>query len=244
MLNKYEWLIMEGRCNVPKANYCRKCKAEVPSGESCPYCGGKLTQTGERISFGSVITPVRDWFAWNGLLRLGLTPLAIICVIVPVAELISGGINGFAALIGSGFLWTVLCALALMLLAILVLLILQGREHVHYVIDKDGVRALCYLIEPRIWQLYARFITPAAVSALAQSGDNLEGFTLVRRISLPWSEIRRLRFWREDVTLLFYRPSFWLALAMRCPPDDFALAEAYARKKLKRFKNASIPPEK
>ena len=57
---------------MPLANYCRKCKAEVPVGESCPYCGAKLTKTGERLSFGVSRAPWRDWFSWNRLLRVGL----------------------------------------------------------------------------------------------------------------------------------------------------------------------------
>ena len=36
---------LKGRNAMPLANYCRKCKAEVPVGESCPYCGAKLTKT-------------------------------------------------------------------------------------------------------------------------------------------------------------------------------------------------------
>ena len=48
---------------MPLVNYCRKCKAEVPLGESCSYCGGKLAATGEMISFGVVRAPVKEWFA-------------------------------------------------------------------------------------------------------------------------------------------------------------------------------------
>lgn len=226
---------------MPKANYCRKCKAEVPDGEGCPYCGGKLTRAGERISFGATAAPVRDWFAWNSLLRVALAPLALVVLAALIAELAAGGAAGAAALLRGGFAGVMLSALAVVLLLIFVVLLLQGRESVHYVLDKDGVRALCYLVEPRPWQLYARMVTPASVQALNDGEDALEGYTLVRRVAVPWVEVRRMGLWRENMTLLFYRPAFWLALAVRCPPDDFAPAEDFARKKLKRFKKVVAP---
>ena len=61
---------------------------------------------------------------------------------------------------------------------------------------------------------------------------------LVRRITLPWAEIRRVRIWREGATLLFFRPAFWQVAAVRCPYGELAAAEALVRKKLKRNKKA------
>ena len=65
---------------MPLVNYCRKCRAETPLGESCPYCGGKLAQTGEQISFGLVRRPEREWFSWNNVLRIALPVLALVFV--------------------------------------------------------------------------------------------------------------------------------------------------------------------
>jgi len=76
---------------MPLVNYCRKCKAETPLGESCPYCGGKLAQTGEQISFGLMRRPEREWFAWNGVLRIALPVLLLVFVIVVAAETAAAG---------------------------------------------------------------------------------------------------------------------------------------------------------
>ena len=71
---------------MPLVNYCKKCKAETPLGESCPYCGGKLAQTGEQISFGVMCRPEKEWFAWNNLLRIVLPVWLLVFVIVVAAE--------------------------------------------------------------------------------------------------------------------------------------------------------------
>ena len=93
---------------MPLANYCRKCKAEVPDGESCPYCGAKLTKTGERLSFGISRAPWRDWFCWNRLLRVGLPVWGISFLVISLAELCSGGTEALAGLFRRGFGLTML----------------------------------------------------------------------------------------------------------------------------------------
>lgn len=228
---------------MPLANYCRKCKAEVSTGESCPYCGGKLAQTGERVSFGETRLPVKDWFAWNNLLRVVLPVLGLTTAIALVAEAIANGTAGVVALIRQGFMGTMLAILAAALLLMLLALCLQGRENVHYILDKDGVRELTYVAAPTKAQLYARFVSSQAVQRLQSGEDTLPELTLVKRVFVGWAEIRRVRIWRENLTLLYYRPSCWLALAMRCPISDLPLAEAYTRKKVKRFKKTSMFPE-
>ena len=63
-------------------NYCRKCKREVPPGEACPFCAGKLSKTNERLSFWMGRIPVRDWFAWNQALRVALPVLGIVAALM------------------------------------------------------------------------------------------------------------------------------------------------------------------
>ena len=145
-------------------------------------------------------------------------------------------IAGAAALLKQGFFWKMVGLLALVLLACLALLCLQGTEKVHYVLDKQGVHVRVYLPKDAgVWRLYARFVTPQQVQALEDDRPPLEGLTLVRRVTLPWEAIRRVKIWREGAMLLFYRPSFWQAAALHCPMEDLDQAEEYIRKKRKRF---------
>ncbi len=230
---------------MPLVNYCKKCKAETPLGESCPYCGGKLTQTGEQISFGLMRRPVREWFAWNNLLRIVLPVWALVFVIVVAAEGAVTGAEGVVALLTGGFLRTMLSLLAAALLVIWLALKMQGMESVHVVLDKQGVQVRTYVQEGNAMALYARFLNEQAAEKLAQEDERpqLQGLVLVRRVTLPWNTISRVRIWREGCTILFFRPSIWQAAAVQTPVNELEEAEAFVRKKMKRNKKAKVLPK-
>ena len=229
---------------MPIVNYCRKCKAETPVGENCPYCGGKLAQTGEQISFGLMRRPEREWFAWNSILRIALPVWLLVLIIVVAAEGAAAGTQGVIALLTGGFLHTMMALLAALAAAIWIVLRLQGVESVHVALDKQGVQVRTYVQQGKPMALYARFMSEQSAEKLAEEDDRpgLQGLVLVRRISLPWSEIRRVRIWREGCTILFFRPAFWQAAAVRVPVNELDEVEAYVRKKMKRNKKARIEP--
>ena len=227
---------------MPLVNYCRKCKAEVALGESCQYCGGKLAQTGEQISFGVVRRPVKEWFAWNNLLRVALPVLLLVTLTVLLAEYAAAGQAGVIALVEQGFLSLMLGALVLTLGLIWLLLFLQGVENVHVVLDKQGVHIRTYLPEGNQLALAAHFTSAQTAEMLADDRPPLEGLVLVRRITLPWEAVKRVRIWQEGAVILFFRPSFWQAAAVHCPFGELSGAEAYVRKKMKKHKKVRIDP--
>lgn len=229
---------------MPLVNYCRKCKAETPLGETCPYCGGKLAQTGEQISFGLMRRVEKEWFAWNNLLRIALPVWLLVFVMVVAAEGAAAGAQGVTELLTGGFLRTMISMLALVLAGIWLVFHLQGVESVHVVLDKQGVQVRTYVQEGIPMALYARFLSETAIDRLAVEDERpeLEGLVLVRRVILPWSEIRRVRIWREGSTILFFRPSFWQAAAVHVPVNELEEAESFVRKKMKRNKKAKVLP--
>ena len=229
---------------MPLVNYCKKCKTEVPLGDSCPHCGGKLAQTGEQISFGMKRKVVREWFAWNHLLRIALPVFGLVFAIIVGAEAAAAGAEGVIALISQGFLETMLGLLALMLFGIFLLLHLQGVESVHTVIDKQGVHVRTYIADGNDLGRLARFVSQQTVERLAETDDRvpLPGLMLVHRVTLPWSEIRRVRIWKEGSAILFFRPTFWQVASIRCPMSELPEAEALIRKKLKRMKRVKVQP--
>lgn len=228
---------------MPLANYCRKCRAETPAGESCPYCGGKLTKAGERLSFGVSRAPWRDWFCWNRLLRVGLPVWALSFLLIALAEFCSGGTPALAGLFRRGFGLTMLWLLGGMLALFWALLFCQGQEKVHYLLDKDGVSAYTYVSEEvNNLALYARFLTPAQTEAMQEDEHALPGLRLVRRVILPWERMKRVKIWREGQTLLFFDPAYWQVLAVTCPVQELAEAEAWVRAKTKRFKTVLVLP--
>jgi len=229
---------------MPLVNYCKKCKTEVPLGESCPYCAGKLTQAGEQLSFGLKRRVVKDWFAWNSYLRVVLPVLGLVLGIILAAEASAEGTAGIIALFEQGFLEMMLGMLALSLLAVWLLLHMQGVESVHTVLDRQGVHVRTYIVQGNDLGLYARFMSQQTADKLAQEDDRppLNGLMLVRCVNLPWDEIRRVKLWREGGAMLFFRPALWQAAAVCCPVREWDDAEAFVRKKMKRFKKVKIHP--
>jgi len=227
---------------MPIVNYCRKCKAETPLGETCPYCGGKLAQTGEQISFGLIRVPKKDWFAWNQYLRIVLPVLLLVFVIVVATEGAVSGTQGVIDLLTGGFSRALIVLLALIVGFLWLVLHLQGAENVHVVMDKQGVHVRAYVQQGNDMALYARFLNMQTVEKLSAEDDrpSLENLVLVRKVSLSWNEICRVRIWAEDNSILFYRPSFWQAAAVRVPVEELEMAQEYVRKKLKRNKKARI----
>lgn len=235
-------LCMKGREKMPLVNYCKKCKTEVPLGDSCPYCAGKLTQSGEQISFGLKRRVVKEWFAWNGCLRIVLPVLGLVCGIILAAEASASGTAGIIALFEQGFWEMMLGMLVLSLLAIWLLLLMQGVESVHTVLDRQGVHVRTYIAQGNDLGLYARLMNRQAADKLAQEDGRapLDGLMLVRSVNLPWDEIRRVKLWREGGVMLFFRPSLWQAAAVSCPVAEWEEAEAFMRKKMKRFRKVKI----
>ena len=217
-------------------NWCKKCAAEVPPGESCPYCGAKLAKTGERLSFGGERLPVRDWFSWNAALRVVVPVLGTVLLLTVVVEALTEGARGVQTVFVEGLFGVLLAAFALILLALLLLLCLQGRECVHYVLDAHGATSDVYLREPSPLRLYARMIPPQSVAALDDSGRHVDGLTFIHGTRLLWTDVKRVRFWKEARVILLYRPRYWQVMAIACAPGEYETAEAYVRKRLARNK--------
>lgn len=228
---------------MPHANYCKKCRLETPAGETCPYCGAALTKSGQRLSFGVVRTPVKDWFCWNEFLRIGLPAIGIISLLAFISELFSGGFSSLFTLLNDGFVYTILIMLAVFLLLVFLLLILQGKEKVHYILDKDGVKCLTYMEQPSPLSLACRFLFTAEAQRLAASSYQLPGLTLVKQQIIPLDKMNRVRIWQEGGVILLYHPKWWQVLCINCPAEDMKDVEAYFRGKFARKKAVTVLPD-
>ena len=66
--------------------YCRKCKRDMPVGEICPQCGGKLGQSAVRVKWEVWHNPLTDWISWNAVARILLPAFALVAAGIPLAE--------------------------------------------------------------------------------------------------------------------------------------------------------------
>jgi len=230
---------------MPVTNYCKKCKADVSVGDVCPRCGGKLTKTGERLSFITARTLVYDWFSWNAMLRVVVPVVGVVLLVTVLIEALAEGSAGVQAVFVQGFFWTLMSALGVLLLLTFCLLLVQGQDSVRYVLDGKGAHAYTCVNQPQPLQLYARLMTPQAVDALqVEAPDEIgKGMTFIRRTDLLWAETKRARFWPETHTILLYRPRFWQTLYILCSEAEYEEAEEFVCRKLARNKTA-LPKKK
>ena len=176
------------------------------------------------------------------MLRIVVPVIGLVLAITVAIEAGAEGAAGVTEIFTRGFFWTLMAALGVLLVMIFLLLLAQGPEEARYTLDARGVHAAVYLRNPKPIRFYARLMTPRSATAL-KAEDEAEtvpdgSLCLVKRVDLPWGAVRRVRFWPETRTLLFFSPSFWQAIYIRCEEAEYAEAEALMRKRLSRNRKA------
>jgi hypothetical protein len=225
---------------MPLTQFCKKCKADVRPGDLCPRCGTRLPKTAERLVITVTRYPVRDWFAWNAMLRILLPVLGLVLLVTLGVEGWARGAAGVQAVFMQGFFWSLMGLLGVTLCVTFGLFFLQGPEQVRYILDARGAHAIVFIPANRPLRVYARLLTPQAALALQEDAGETppEGMLLVRKTDVAWNAVRRVRFWPETGTVLFFRPNYWQALTLRCDQAAYAEAEAFVRKRLARNRKA------
>ncbi|MDD3921377.1 MAG: hypothetical protein PHO41_09430 [Eubacteriales bacterium] len=223
---------------MPRVNYCRKCKREVPAANTCPYCSGKLSRAGERISFTCERRPAKDWFAWNAVLRVLVPVFLLVLLFAVLMEALAEGSAGVTLLFTQGFAGALFGVLGVLLIGVWLVLLLQGKDTLHYAVGSKGVQATVYVRAGRRLALYARLTSPRALQAQQAEAPAppREDLWQLNSISLSWAETARAVYWPQMHTILLFKPRWWQAMCIRCPKAEYAQVEALVRAKIKRKK--------
>ena len=223
---------------MPLTSYCKKCARDVPVGDICPDCGGKLATSAVRLAWCVDHVPLRDWMCWNAVMRIALPAAGITLAVTLLLETIFGGLTGLAQLLSGGLLptlaWLTLGSLAVLLLVF----ILQGDDLLDCVIDSTGVHIQQYLPRPTAFKLALRLKSPQ----LLKQRDESDVLLIASR-SISWKEIRRVQLWREKGLILLYAPAWWQRLTIPCTHATWKDALAFIRDKLGKKKDVILPPE-
>ena len=220
---------------MPLTSYCKKCARDVPVGDICPDCGGKLAASAVRLAWCVDHVPLRDWMCWNAVMRIALPAAGITLAVTLLLETIFGGLT---QLLSGGLLptlaWLTLGSLAVLLLVF----ILQGDDLLDCVIDSTGVHIQQYLPRPTAFKLALRLKSPQ----LLKQRDESDVLLIASR-SISWKEIRRVQLWREKGLILLYAPAWWQRLTIPCTHATWKDALAFIRDKLGKKKDVILPPE-
>ena len=224
---------------MPITAYCKKCARDVPPGDLCPHCGGKLAKSALRMAWCADHTPVRDWMSWNAVMRLVLPVLLAVLALILLLEGLAGGLEGIAALLRGGLLFSLLGLLALTAAGLLLAFILQGDDLQDCVVDGRGVHIQQYLPEPTALKLMLRLKSPR----LLERYDPTEGILLIGQKELLWKDIARVQLWPEKTLILLYAPAWWMRLALPCTPFTYEDCLTFIQEKLGRKKGVMLPAE-
>ncbi len=224
---------------MPITAYCKKCARDVPPGDVCPHCGGKLPKSALRVAWCADHTPVRDWMNWNAVMRLVLPVLLAVLVLILALEGLAGGLEGIAALLRGGLLFSLLGLLALTAAGLLLAFILQGDDLQDCVVDGRGIHIQQYLPEPTTLKLLLRLKSPR----LLEGYDPTEGILLIGQKELAWKDIARVQLWPEKTLILLYAPAWWMRLALPCTPFNYEDCLTFIQEKLGRKKGVMLPAE-
>ncbi len=217
--------------------YCKKCNREVAPGDICPICGTKLPKSAVHAAWVVERNPAADWMCWNAVMRwlvpAGLAVLAMALLL----EGFSGGPEAVEKMFRGSFPLALGILLAAVLLVVMAALLLQGRELMDYVIDSRGIHVTRYLPEPTALKLLTRLKSPGL---LAQT-DPENPVLLLETRDLAWRNVSRVQLWPEKCYILFYAPSWWLRIPVRCTPFSWEDAMEYVREKLGKKKAVELP---
>lgn len=223
---------------MPLTSYCKKCARDVPVGDRCPDCGGKLAANAVRLAWCVDHTPVRDWMSWNAVMRIALPVLGLALGLIFLVEMLFGGLTQVTLLLGGALLPAVAGVLLLGVVVLLLVFILQGDDLLDCVIDSAGLHVQQYLPNPTPLKLLMRLRSP---SLMAQADES--GLLFLGTQQISWKELRRVQLWHEKGLILLYAPAFWQRLCIPCTADTWADALSFIREKIGKKKDVILPPE-
>ena len=224
---------------MPLTSYCKKCARDVPVGERCPHCGGKLPVSAVRLAWCVDHAPLRDWMSWNAVMRIALPVLLLALLLAMALEGMTGGLAGIEAMIREGLPLSLLGVAVLGVAVLLLLFILQGEDILDCVVDSKGFHVQQYLPEPTPLKLLARLKSPALMRQVTMENPML----LLSQREIAWKDIARVQLWPEKTLLLLYAPVWWLRLAVPCTPFTWEETLGMVSEKLGRKKGVQLPAQ-
>lgn len=208
---------------MPILAYCRKCKEEVAQGEVCALCGGKLSRTSLRASWGVTYHPLTDWFAWNAPLRIGIPVVIMVGLMILFNEMVQSGSIGLQIVLKTWFFPLMGALLLALCSATLLGLLVRGKELHYFILDQKGIQVQIY----------------------KHNRKNEPEWALRIDRHLLWSEVRRIHALAERNAVLLYAPSWWHAMTLYCDSESYRDALTYIKKRTGKSKDIRFtrPPE-
>ncbi len=215
--------------------YCKKCKADSAT-PICEHCGTPINVTAQttRVKWRHIRTPLGDSPTVLGAFRtLALTAI-ILLLIMFLGELIFSPDKRSALTMfsQSGILPLSFVVLLAGCAVICLILGLQGREEMHFVLDAKGAHVQTWITPSHI-RCLARFIPYEAYNIATDQEGNQR--MLVGECHLLWQDVCRCEFRRHACRIDLYRPSGFRFMSLYPQREEMGFIEEYIVPKMKQL---------
>ncbi|NLZ90272.1 MAG: hypothetical protein GX916_12315 [Clostridiales bacterium] len=210
--------------------YCAKCQRQN-SRNTCDSCGKNLTAGSVRYIWSDYRLPITDVVRVGTVLRVMLLSVLLLLMGMMAAEFIETGEKALTFLTESGILPVMITVFLIGTVLGLVLLIVQGRESVQYVLDPKGALKRTW-IQPTRLKCWARFVCYDK-AAIQPNADGVP-FLMVHEEYIVWQDVARYALRPRAGRVNLYRPYSFVFMAMHIPREEYDGAVSMITAKVKR----------
>lgn len=209
--------------------YCAKCQKQNPR-SVCESCGKNLPGTAARYVWSDYRSPLNDLVKVGAVLRIVLIAMALMVLAMFAMELIVADAQILRFLTDSGILPAVVKLYFGFSALGLLILLLQGKESVQYVLDPKGALKRTWITPSRLrcWARGLRY-DKRAIQQNAQG----EPFLMAHEEYLVWQDAKRYSLRPRMGLIKLYRPYAFLFMAMHIPREAYDGAAQMVAAKVK-----------
>ena len=207
-------------------SYCKRCKAESP-GDTCQTCGKKATAAAQRDIWSAAFLPLSDGRIWKSILMALLGVIALCLVFLFGMEALIGGNNNVGTMWQGNLPALIFAILPIGLLGSFLVLFLQGKEILVYVLDPTGAHLQTWH-EPSLKKSWARFQT--ADESRDVPNPNGEKMHLSQERHMIWADVKSVRYKPGSGQILLYHTPHCAPMVLRLTQQEYETAAAYVAK--------------
>ncbi|NLD33665.1 MAG: hypothetical protein GX653_02010 [Clostridiales bacterium] len=209
--------------------YCAKCQRQNMH-NTCDSCGKGLPGTAARYIWSDYRLPLGDVVKLGQVMRIPLIALALLITVMFVMEYILTGAQAMDFLTNSGVLPAMVQAFMGAVAIALLILALQGRENVQYVLDPKGALKRTW-IRPTRLNCWARGLHYDK-RAIQQNADGMP-FLMAHEEYLVWQDAKRYALRPRAGRIKLYRPYAFVFMTLHIPREEYDGAAQMVAAKIK-----------
>lgn len=207
-------------------SYCSKCKMESP-GDTCRGCGKRASANAQRNIWSIAAVPVSDGRLWRAILLTLLGVTALLFLLIFGLEAILSSNQRVHAMWRGGVPQMILAIPLIGILLSFLVLTIQGRETLVYVLDKQGAHL-------QTWHAFGRMKSWARLQCYEKIRDIPQADGSVMHLSqewhMLWKDVQAVKYQPARACILLYHTPRCAPMVLRLPPEEYEGAAGWVQK--------------